>query len=54
MLIAHAQMSLVNTHADLSSKARGLNFSLNLHLHPYFVYVRSIGPGKSVHVRRLA
>ena len=37
VLITYAQMPLVNTHADVSSEARGLNFGLSLHLHPYFV-----------------
>ena len=53
MLIAYVQMSLVNTHADLSSKDRGLNSSLFLHLHPYFMYVRRKGSGESALVGRL-
>ena len=38
LLSLHAQMPLINTHADVSSEARGLNFSLSFHLHPYNVY----------------
>ena len=39
VLIAYAQMPLINTHSSVSSYARGLNFGPSLHLHPYFVYV---------------
>ena len=35
--------------ADVSSEARGLNFGLCLKLHPYFVYVSSIGSDKYAH-----
>ena len=31
----------LNTIAELSSGARGLNFGLIFHLHPYFVYASS-------------
>ena len=41
---------LINTHADVSSKARGLNLDLRLHLQAYFLYVSSEGSGKSVHM----
>ena len=30
---------LTNSHADISSGARGLMFGLRLHLYPYLVYV---------------
>ena len=36
-------MLLINTHADLSSIARGLNFDLSFHPYPIFVYA-SIKP----------
>ena len=42
-----SHMPLVNTHADVSSEARDLNFGLSSHLHPYFVYVSSQGSGES-------
>ena len=42
-------MHLINAHADVSTKARGLKFSLRLHLQPYFVYKSSEGSSKSVH-----
>ena len=29
----------INFHIDIFSRAKGLNFGLNLDLHPYFVYV---------------
>ena len=31
------------------SKARDRKFGLSLHLHPYFVYVSSEGPGEPEH-----
>ena len=33
----------LNSHADVSTKARGLNFGLSLYLHLYFVYASSKG-----------
>ena len=47
VLIACVEMSLTNTYADISSKARDLNFSLSLHLHLYFVHMSSVGTGES-------
>ena len=46
--IAYAQNPHLNVHADVSSearylKSRYLKFGLILHLHPYFVYVKSKG-----------
>ena len=38
---------------DISSKGRGLNFGLSLHLHPYFVYASSKGSGESAYKSRL-
>ena len=51
VLIAKMQTPSLNAHASISSEARDLNFglSLNLHVHPYFVYVISEGSGESVH-----
>ena len=37
---------------DVSSAARGINFDLSLHLHPYFVYVSSGGSGEYVLSRK--
>ena len=54
VLIAYAQMYLINAHSDVSSKVRGLSFVLSHHLHRYFVYASSEGSGESVHMHRLA
>ena len=40
-------MRVVKALASLR-EARGLNFGLSLHVHPYFVYVSSGGCGESV------
>ena len=32
-----AYMPLINAHADIFSRVRGLNIGLGLHIHPYFV-----------------
>ena len=34
-------------------EATDLTFGLNLHLHPYFVYACSEGPGETARMRRL-
>ena len=34
---------MIKAYADVSSQARGLNFSLDLDLHPYFVCSSSKG-----------
>ena len=39
------QKPTINTHADVSSGTRGLNFCLSLHLYPYFVYASSLCSG---------
>ena len=52
--IAYAQTPQLNAHAEVFSGARGLNFGLSLHLHPYFVYASSEGSGESAQARRLA
>ena len=56
MYLSHnyAKMPLIIAHADVSNKARGLNFGQGLHLHPNLVYARSEGSGESAHMRRLA
>ena len=38
VLIADALMFLINTHADVSSEAIGLNLGLSFHPHLYVVY----------------
>ena len=38
VLIADGQTHHLNTHVDISSRARGQNFGLSLHLHTNFVY----------------
>ena len=49
IIIAYARMPLINAIADVSSKARDLNFSLSLHLYPYFVHVSSEHSGEPAH-----
>ena len=39
--------------ADVTSRAKGQIFGLSLHLHPYLLYLRSKGSGKSGHLHRL-
>ena len=41
-------------HADLIYGAGRLKIRLNLHLHPYFMYVSIEGSGESVFMRRFA
>ena len=43
-----AKMPPLNIHTAVSRKARGLNFGMSLHLHPFFVNVSSQGSGKPV------
>ena len=38
VLIPYTKVALINSHADISSKARGVNFGLNFHLLSNFVY----------------
>ena len=52
-LIAYGQTPL-NAYADVSSRARGINFGLNLQLHLYFVYTSSEGSAKLVHLHRVS
>ena len=40
----------LNAHAVVSSGARGLNFGLSIHPHPYFVYASNEGSGKPAQV----
>ena len=44
----------LKSHADVSSRSRGLNIGLRFQLHPYLVYVISECSGKSVYWRELA
>ena len=53
MLFVKQKKTTFNSHAgfltgSVLSKETGLNFGLNLHLHPLFVYVSIEGPGESV------
>ena len=41
-------------HTDVSRGTRGLNCSLGLHLHPYFVYESREGSGEIAHWHPLA
>ena len=52
--VEYAQMLLIKAQAGVSNKARGLNFGIDLYLHPYFVNASSEGSGESAHMRRLA
>ena len=54
ILITYGHILLINTYVDTSSKARGLAFGMNVHLHPYFVHASSKGSGESEHMPRLA
>ena len=49
ILIAYAQNRPINANADVFSTARGLNFGLSLHLHPYYAHACSEGTGESAH-----
>ena len=51
VLIAYAQMPLINAHTDAFSRAIGLNFGQSPHLYPYFVYVRRKGYDESALMR---
>ena len=48
MLIACAQKPPLITYADISSRARDLNFDLSLHLHSCFVNVSSKDPDERI------
>ena len=50
VLIANAQMPLINIHAGIFNKDRGQNFGLSPNLQPYLVYESSRGSGESVHM----
>ena len=43
--------ALINDHADVPSKATGLNVGLIIHFSTYFVYASSECSGDSAHVR---
>ena len=47
ILIAYAQMLILNVHADVSKEASGLNIDVILHPHLYFVYASSECSGES-------
>ena len=46
VLIAYTQTHPLNTQADISSRSRGLNFGLSLHLHPNLVYASRESSGE--------
>ena len=50
VFIIFAQMSLINTHVDIYSRASSLYFGLSLYLNLYFVYVRSKDSGETGHM----
>ena len=41
--VSYMRIPLTNAHADVSSKARCIDFGLSLHLNPYFEYLRNKG-----------
>ena len=43
--IAYTPKAHLNTHTDVFSKERGLQFGLSLHLYPFIVYASSEGSG---------
>ena len=47
-------MFLLKAHAGVSSRAWGLHFGQNHHLHTYFVYASGEGSGEFAHMRRHA
>ena len=48
------QLPLINAYAEVSSEGRGINFSVNLYLHPYFIYACREGSGDSPELSLLA
>ena len=52
-ILALSRMALINTHAEVSSEARGLNFGPCLHLCSYSVNVSNKGSGESAQFYRL-
>ena len=44
------QKPSLNALADLSSRARSLNFGLGFHLHPYLVYASNKGSGEPAQI----
>ena len=50
----YAQRPPLNAHdADVSSRARGLKYSLSLNLHLYFVYASTVCSGDTQKMRRV-
>ena len=47
---AYTQMPLINNHVDVFSELRRLQFRLDLHIHPYFVYESSEGSSESAYI----
>ena len=54
VLIAYAQIPLINAYTDVPCGNRGLHVGLSLHRHPYFVCACSEGESESAHMRTLA
>ena len=50
IISSYAQQPSFNTHADVSSRYRGLKFGTSLHLHPFFVYASIKTSSESVFV----
>ena len=53
ILIAHVKSHPLTMYVKLYSGARDLDFSLSLHLRPYFVFACRIGTGKTAHMHSL-
>ena len=50
MLIAYAQMCIINNHAGVTSGARCLNSVLNVHLYVYPNFVHTISDGSGTNL----
>ena len=51
--LAHKCTSIINFYTDVSSGARGIPFSQEILLRPYFVYASSKSSDETVRMRRL-
>ena len=54
VLNVYEQKNHLNDYTDVFSKARGLNISLSLQHHPYFMYACIEASGESEQLRRLS
>ena len=52
--ISYVRKPPLSPYAGISSGARGLNFGLSHHIHPYFVFVSCKGSGESATFGKLS